>query len=52
MCVCWMGLRFVNVFEAEITDPGGCVHTKVGEGRTFGGTLRAHTLTTVPTVVL
>ena len=54
MCasVCQRRSQFVNVLEAEITDPGGCVYTKVGEGRTLGGALRAHTLTTVPTVVL
>ena len=50
--VCQRCSQFVNVLEAEITDPGGCVYTKVGEGRTLGGALRAHTLTTVPTVVL
>ena len=46
------GLRFVDIPVAEITDPGGLVHSVVGEWHLLGGALGTHTLATVPTVVL
>lgn len=55
LCVCRQaveGLRFVDIPVAEITDPGRLVHSIVGEWHLLGGTLRTHTLATVPTVVL
>ena len=43
---------FLHLLEADITHPGGFVHSKMRQRGTFGRAQSTHTLTTVTTMML